>query len=386
MIERSIRALTPMGRAVAILGPVALFVAVVSGWREFSVIGVGSLMAALIGAGFIARPQALGVSRTLVPAKVTVGESSTGVVSVRNTTRRRSGPRNAEDVLGDRLVQLAIPALKPGEQIDEHYVVPALRRGVFDVGPVRLTRSDPLGLFRLVQGQGTIERLWVRPRVHALRELSAGWAKDLDGPTSDTAPRGSAAFHALREYQFGDDLRHVHWRTSARRNQLMVRHFVDTRRTQEVVVLDPRLEFFTAASFESAVEIAGSVCASGERAGRVVSLVLPSQADGAQDERQGYLDRLTVVQPLSGISPQQVIAPAGRVSKTASALIIVTGESDPQVLVDLARRFLRSGLVLVVRVVPGEEPSFGSVSGGRVVCTPSAERLAGVWAEAVARA
>jgi hypothetical protein len=140
MLERFVESLTPVGRAVVLLGPMALVVAVASGWREFSVIGVGSVLAVLVALGFIGRPQAIGVSRTLVPSKVTVGESSTGVVTVRNTTRRRCGPRNAEDVLGDRLVQLSIPALKAGEQVDEHYVVPAPRRGVFDVGPVRLTQ------------------------------------------------------------------------------------------------------------------------------------------------------------------------------------------------------------------------------------------------------
>jgi uncharacterized protein (DUF58 family) len=386
MVGRLIQSLTPVGRAVVLLGPTALIVALISGWREFSVIGVGSMFAVMVGIAFIGRPQALGVSRTLVPSKVMVGESSTGVVSVRNSTRRKSGPRDVEDVLGDRIVQLSIPALKPGEQVDEHYTVPAPRRGVFDVGPVRLTRSDPLGLFRSVQGQGTIERLWVRPRVHALRSISAGWAKDIDGPTSDTAPRGSAAFHALREYQFGDDLRHVHWRTSARRNQLMVRHFVDTRRTQEVVVLDPRIELYTSEAFEAAVEVAASVCASGERAGRVVTLVLPSQVEGAQDDRQNYLDRLTLVIRLSGLTPQQVIAPAGRAAQEASALIVITGDGEPQNLIDLARRFLRSGLVLVVRIAPDGEPSYRAVSGGRVVSAPSADRLPGVWAEAVARA
>jgi uncharacterized protein (DUF58 family) len=384
MVTRFLQSLTPVGRAILVLGPAALVIAAGSGWKEFSVIGFGSLVAICVGAAFVSRPQTLGVSRTLVPAKVTVGESSTGVVSVQNTTRRRSSARTAEDVLGDRVVQLAIPALPAGGQIDEHYVVPASRRGVFDVGPVRLTRTDPLGLFKLVQGQGTIEHLWVRPRTVRLLSISSGWSKDLDGPTTDTAPRGSAAFHALREYQFGDDLRHVHWRTSARRNQLMVRHLVDTQRTQEIIVLDPRREVYQGDSFEVAVEIAASVCACAELAGRDVSLQLPAQEDGAADVRQHFLDRLTLVRALTGVTAQQVIAPARRVSQQASALIVVTGAADAQELIDLGRRVLRSGLVLVVRVVPGDQPSFSIVAGGRVVTCPSLDRLGGVWSEAVA--
>jgi uncharacterized protein (DUF58 family) len=255
------RSLTIVGRIVAVVGPIALTIFAITGWAEFAVVGVGSVLALILGALMIARPQPIGVSRTLVPSKVTVGESSTGVISVRNQSRHRMGPRQAEDVLGTRVVQLNIGSLLAGQTREEHYVVPAEHRGLLNVGPVRLTRSDPLSLFKRVQGQGTVEQLWVRPRVHTLRSISAGWANDSDGPTSDSAPSGSAAFHTLREYQVGDDLRHVHWRTSARRGSLMVRHFVETSRTQEVVVLDPRTEFYLDETFESAVEVAASVCA-----------------------------------------------------------------------------------------------------------------------------
>ncbi len=380
-----VKSLTPVGRAVVVLGPLGVVLAAVSGWREFSVIGVGSLVATCIGALFVIRPQRLGVTRTLVPRRVTVGQSSTGVISVRNETRRKVGSRIAEDVLGAQVVELRIPSLGAGEVVEEHYVVPAHHRGVLNVGPVQLTRTDPLGLFRRVHGQGSIEQLWVHPRVHALRAISAGWAKDMDGPTSDTAPRGSAAFHALREYQFGDDLRHVHWRTSARRGSLMVRHFVDTRRTHEVVLLDPRPEVYTDESFEEAVEVVASVCVAGERAGRSVTLTLPLQTDAAQDDRQSVLDRLSLVHRVSATSAREVMSSAGRMQTNASAFIIITGDSNPQELVDLARRSLRSGLILIVRVVPGVEPLMTGVRGGRVLSTPSAERLAGIWAEAVAR-
>ncbi len=379
------RSMTATGKVVAACAPLALFVAALSGWREFSVISIGAFLALLVAVTFISRPQPVDVSRTLVPQKVTVGESSTGVLTVRNASRRRIGPRDAQDVLGDRLVHLSIPALRAGEVIEEHYVVPARNRGLFDVGPVRLTRSDPLGLFRRLQGQGSIEQLWVRPRVHPLRSISSGWAKDVEGPTSDTSPRGSAAFHALREYQFGDDLRHVHWRTSARRGSLMVRHFVDTRRTQEVVLLDPRATIYTEESFEAAVEVAASVCASGEAAGRSVTLALPLQVEGAQDMRYPALDRLALVKRIAVESAREVMSAGGRHAANASAYVVVTGDCEPQEVVDLARRSMSSGLIIVVRVVPGAEPKMSGVRGGRVLTIPSCDRLGGVWAEAVRR-
>lgn len=383
-MDTFVRSLTATGKVVLLSGPLALFFAILSGWAEFSVLGVGCILSILVGMAWISRPQKLGVTRTLHPAKVTVGESAIGVVEVKNTTRRRIGPQFAEDVLGDEIVRLALPALAPDASIEQPYTVPAPKRGLFPVGPVRLTRSDPMGLFRREQGQGSIVELWVRPRVYPMSTVSSGWAKDLDGPTSDTAPRGSAAFHALREYQFGDDLRHVHWRTSARRNQLMVRHYVDTRRSEEAVLLDPRAEVYSGDAFEDAVEIAASISAAAHRDGRSVQLLLPNQPESARANRFDVLDRLTLVHQVTGASTDDGFSLARREASNASALIVVTGNADADELMQQARRVQR-GLVVIVRVVPDVEPGFQNVRGGRVVNVPSANRAAGAWAEAVTR-
>jgi uncharacterized protein (DUF58 family) len=375
--------LTSTGRAVLAVVPVALFVGSAAGWSEFLVVGFGCFFALLIGALWISRPQPLTVSRTLHPPQVTVGESAIGIVEVKNPSRRRIGPREAEDTLGSNVVRLSIPALGAHESIEQPYTVPAPKRGLFDVGPVRLTRSDPLGLFSREQGQGSVERLWVRPKVHRVGAISSGWAKDLDGATSDTAPRGSAAFHALREYQFGDDLRHVHWRTTARRGELMVRHFVDTRRSQEVVLLDPRSEVFSKESFEEAVEVVASVCMAALLDKRPLTLSLPAQPEAAQAEKLHVLDRLALVGLVSDASLGEAFASIQGAASQASALIVVTGESDTKDLIARARRILRNGLIIIVSVRPGVRSEVLNVSGGRVVSVESGEALAGVWGQAV---
>jgi uncharacterized protein (DUF58 family) len=380
------RSLTSTGRSVLAVIPVAFIVGVASGWSEFLVVSVGCLLAIIIGAAWISRPQPLAVSRTLHPPQVTVGESAIGIVQVKNATRRRVGPREAEDTLGDRVVRLSIPALGPGETVETPYTVPAAHRGLFDVGPVRLTRSDPLGLFSREQGQGSIEQLWVRPRVQRVAMVSSGWAKDLDGATSDTAPRGSAAFHALREYQFGDDLRHVHWRTTARRNELMVRHFVDTRRSQEVVMLDPRAELYVGDSFEYAVEIAGSICMAALRDKRSLRLVLPAQSDSAHREEMNVLDRLALVNAVSEASLADAYSQVRPLASSASALIVVTGSADPKELIANSRRVMRSGLVVVIIVKPNATSELLSVGGGRVVSVADTNGFASLWGKAVVRA
>ena len=107
-----------------------------------------------------------------------------------------------------------------------------------------------------------------RPRCGSTRggrssaPLPSGFAKDLEGPTSDASPAGDIAFHALRPYQLGDDRRHIHWMSTARTGTLMVRHYVDNRRPTLGVLLDDAIAPYDDDMFEVAVEIATSLLVS----------------------------------------------------------------------------------------------------------------------------
>jgi uncharacterized protein (DUF58 family) len=144
------------------------------------------------------------------------------------------------------------------------YPVPTVRRGVVSVGPLQVSRRDPLGLARVLRGYGEPATVWVRPRVHTIAAVPVGLSRSMDGRV-DRIPRGSITFSALRGYVIGDDLRHVHWRTSARVGELMVREHVDTSLPRIVVLLDDRAVAHTQpgeageSTFEYACEAAASV-------------------------------------------------------------------------------------------------------------------------------
>lgn len=83
---------------------------------------------------------------------------------------------------------------------------------------------------------------------------------DMEGHASPHITAADLNFHALREYVPGDDRRHVHWRSSARTGQLMVRQFEETRQSRVVVALDTgRSAWLDADEFELGVSAAGSV-------------------------------------------------------------------------------------------------------------------------------
>jgi uncharacterized protein (DUF58 family) len=99
-----------------------------------------------------------------------------------------------------------------------------------------------------------------------LASLAGGLLRDLEGVTTDAVTASDLAFHALREYVPGDDLRHVHWRSSAKAmasggdSQLLVRQYLDTRRSHATIVVDDRPEAWGGEDeFELGMSVAASI-------------------------------------------------------------------------------------------------------------------------------
>ena len=155
---------------------------------------------------------------------------------------------------------MRLPVIGPGRTHTETVEVPAPKRGVYPVGPVVNVQSDLLGLARREVEWHAGEELYVRPIVAQLESLAAGVVSDLEGVPSEQLSMSDLAFHALREYVPGDDLRHVHWRSSAKADTLLVRQYLETRRSHATVLLDDDPASYAGEEdFELAVSVAASV-------------------------------------------------------------------------------------------------------------------------------
>ncbi|PZF99378.1 DUF58 domain-containing protein, partial [Nonomuraea aridisoli] len=177
----------------------------------------------------------------------------------------------------------------------------------------------------------------------------SGRAHHLEGPAGDHAPSGTVTFHTLREYVVGDDLRHVHWRSSARTGTLMVRQFVDAALPTTTVVLDTR------GLTEPAVDAAASVALASARAGYPAAVVTgEGPLTGARADAETILDRLALVRPgTTGV------AEALRTARGGGSLVLVTGDpSQTARAAGARRRFDRVVCVVCVRVgaVPPPAP------------------------------
>jgi uncharacterized protein (DUF58 family) len=352
------------------------------GYPELAVPGLGGALALLCGWAWLAVPVRLSVRREIAPARVPRTDLAVGMLTYVNTGRWRSGPTRASDRCGDDEIPVDLPALRPGASATKSYVLPTRRRGHLRVGPLRVTRTDPLGLVRRVREYGATSTLIVHPRAVPVTALPSGRVASLDGARSEQASDGTVTFHSLRPYEFGDDLRRVHWRTSARTNTLMVRQFVDTTLPRTVVLLDTTAAAYrTGEDFELAVDVTASVALSATARGFPVSVHAGrslSTVDSSGASSTVLLDRLALV--AAGGVDDVAGSAAHRPGPGGAALTFVTGADSPHLprVLALRRRYDR---IVVVLVGAGSAPHRLPVP---VVAVPDLAAFATVWNRAAA--
>ncbi|MDT0530973.1 DUF58 domain-containing protein [Micromonospora sp. DSM 115977] len=328
------------------------------------------------------RPR-LEVTRSADPDRVARGEPAAMTLTVRNAGRLRAASLVAEDRCGDRSVPVPLLRLRPGRDTTVRYEVPTARRGVVPVGPLRVTRRDPLGLVALARPYGGTVPVWVHPRVHPLNAVPTGAGRSLDGRV-DKVPHGSITFDSLREYVVGDELRRVHWRTSARVGELMVRENVDTSLPRIVVLLDNRTAAHperlagVAESFESACEAAASVLVAAYREDLpVVLLLVAPEPAGGDAVAQGPLDRLAAAELADGGDLQPATGRLRR-ERLGDTLVFLTGPGgrDDLGTVGALRAAYPS---VVVGVFGAAEPAPSGAAGLVVIDAADGAAFAAEW-------
>ncbi|NIJ03906.1 DUF58 domain-containing protein [Frigoribacterium faeni] len=266
---------TPVGWAMLAVVPVGFVVGYLLGWLELVVVAWAAVVVLLVAGLSLVGRNAFRVSLAIPHERVVVGEPASGSVVVENPTKRRILGVSVEIPVGAGLAEIGLPGLRGGESVTETFSVPTQRRGVVRVGPVRTVRGDAVGLVRRELDWTGVTEMFVHPRTIGIPSTSTGLIRDLEGnPTRDLSP-SDISFHALREYQPGDERRNIHWKSTAKTGTYMVRQFEESRRSHIVIALSlATADFATDDEFELAVSVAGSIGARAVRDAREVSVVV----------------------------------------------------------------------------------------------------------------
>jgi uncharacterized protein (DUF58 family) len=373
--------ITARGCGVLVTGVLLLVTGALFGYPELAAIGAAAVLAVALslGAGLV-RPR-LTVVRGVEPDRVMRGEPCRVTLEVSNGRPWGTLTVVGEDRCGTREVPIPLVRLRPGRATTVTYAAPTGRRGVVRLGPLRVGRRDPFGLASVQRTFGPADQVWVYPYVHPIAGVPDGSSRNLDG-LAERVPHGSITFDALREYVPGDDLRHVHWRTSARIGELMVRERVDTSRPRLAVLLDDRAAVHHGETFEDACEAAASVIAAATRADLGVHLLTASGTSlPVTPDTRGYLDVLAEARLHDdgelGRGDLGGIAERVRQMRAGDTLVCLTGRVGAD---DLGAMIgLRGTYSTILIGVFGPQPVSVGDAGFQVIAARDGAEFAQLW-------
>jgi len=240
------------------------------------------------------------------------------------------------------------------------------RRGLFTIGPTSLRTGDPFGLYTVTLDYSYFTTTLVTPPVVPLPaiEVAPGGRAGEGRPRAD-APERTVSAAGVRDYCPGDSLRWIHWRTSARRDDLFVRLFDGTPAGDWWIFLDldRRVQAGQgqASTEEHGVILAASLADRGLRSGRAVGLVTHSEELVWLPPQSGDGQRWSILRALSLVDPgprslAELLARARPRFGERTSLIIITPAVDGD-WVESLWPLLRQGTVPTVLLL--DPSSFG---------------------------
>ena len=369
--------LTRTGWTVLALAVATWILAVPLGWAELAVFASMGILVILLAIPFVLGNTGVETSLELQVNRLVVGEPAAASLTVTNTTARRQWPFDVELPVGDASAVFAMPSLAAGASRDELIVIPTDRRSVIAIGPARAVRGDALGIMRRGVPAGQTDLLYVHPRTTSVEGLRQGLLRDLEGAETNVLSNSDLAFHALREYVAGDDRRHIHWRSSAKAGELMVRQFVDSRRSQVTLAISAdAADYATADDYELAVSVVGSIGLAA-LADQQVLTAFSAGESLPTGTPQRFLDALSGTNPVpKGGDLSTCLRSANRAQTISSSLVVVTGsvKSAAEVRATV-RATAPNAIPMVIRVDQTAKPSFATVTGVTTVDVASLNDL-----------
>ena len=313
--------ITPLGWSLVGLGLLLWLLGALLGWVELTTMAATILVLVLLCVLVSLGRHRADVDLVVEPLRSHIGGLAQGHLVLTNVSRRTMLPSLVRLPVGEAEELIPVPLLRKGAQHRISFPIATPRRGVIPVGPPTTVLGDPLGVTRRTTTFGTQQLMHVHPRHIALESGAHGLLRDLEGEVTPELSMADISFHALREYEPGDDRRHVHWRSSAKHDRLLVRQFQETRRSHLGIVVDtdPAMYPHGEGGVETAIAVAASLMVQSIKDEQEASVVC-NDALASRTTVPLVLDTLTT-------------ATIGRVDLVRSARAVVQRAPDSSVAV-----------------------------------------------------
>lgn len=316
-IERHI-GVTPSGLAVVVLALVGWIAARVIGSFALFLLVYGLLLVLAVSWLGGRRKLAVEARRSALPTRVREGQLVDVEITIEAS--RRVSTIILEEELHRHLgttVRVPISYLPSGEEVRHVYSFTPRLRGVFEVGPMVASWSDPFGLTRRTQRLGDPDQIIVHPSTEPVhdRVLSREWEDPpIRPPDSKPWPSGFE-FYGMRDYVPGDDPRRIVWRATARyldpddpmNDRYLVRESEQGITDRVSLVLDTDRRYHSpgdpSETFESAVRVAASLGSRHINDGFAVTI--ETNSGRIADQLRGRANRIRLLDALSAVQPDR---------------------------------------------------------------------------------
>jgi len=246
-----------------------------------------------------------------------------------------------------------------GRRLRVRYVLEKVARGRYAFEDVRAELADPFALEQAIVHLPPPGALLVYPRLVRLGPLfTESGTRSHDGQRLLLRRHSGFELHSVREYEQGESLRRVHWPSTARRGQLMVKELEDSPRDEIAVLLDADAKAVVGESFHVQVRAAGSILDAYVRRGRRGVLVINSERREVQhvhspaaDWRRA-LELLAAVEATGDTSVARLLAEEDGPAARALELVVVTARLEPALVDRLIQRALSRRKVSIAFVDP----------------------------------
>ena len=365
---KSWQLLTTRGRALVLVGGAVVLASMLAGQRDLMRLGLLLLVLPVIGAVLVSRARLrMSCERSVEPAQVPLGSPMRGRITLGQDGRLPAGILMLEDAVPAELgahprFLVDKPDLSWRREVE--YPLLGRVRGRFTTGPLLVRTTDPFGLVRLDRQFVATSDVMVTPHVVPLPPMRAAGGAGSAGEARPHRVGVVGQDDALvREYHQGDDVRRVHWRSTARRGELMVRREEQSWDPSASILLDSRARAHAGhgmnSSFEWAVSAAASIANHFLDDGFGVEIyeaegplhVSGTMGQHSSASQQLVISRLTDIKPRVTSTMHYAIE-AATIDRAGQLVVAVMGRMDAEDAYSLlrVRRNRAQGLAILMDV------------------------------------